>query len=55
MYQRECEKVSMRKRLLTYDPNDRQNLARSGQGGKILQATEKSMLESSEQKKAWNI
>ena len=55
MSQRECEKVSMRKRLLTYDPNDRQNLARSGQGGKILQATEKSMLESSEQKKAWKI
>lgn len=45
----------MRKRHLTYDPNDGQDLARLGQGGKILQATEKSMHESSEQKKAWKI
>lgn len=53
MSQGESEKASTRKRHLTYDLNDSQNLARLGQEGKIFQAIENDIHERSEQKEAW--
>lgn len=53
MSQGGSEKASMRKRYLTYDLNDSQNLAGLGQERKTFQATEKGIRERSEQKEAW--